>query len=66
MAAPSAPLGDPLGHALGNALEMRPRGAVPVGVADRSPDGVPHPAQKRADAGTGWEHVGQGSVTRKC
>jgi hypothetical protein len=46
----------------GGVLEARPRGAVPVGVAELS-TAEPQPAQNRADAGTGSEHAGQGSVT---
>ena len=48
----------------GGALEDRPRGAVPVAAA--SVAGAPQPAQNRAVAGTGCEHVGQGSVTSAC
>src|SRR6187549_3130482 len=45
--------------------ETGPRGAVPVGV-ETAPTGAPHDAQKCADAGTGWEQDGQGSVTGAC
>jgi len=43
-------------------LDARGRGAVPVGAAELS-TAFPHAAQNRAEAGTGCEHVGQGSVT---
>jgi hypothetical protein len=43
-------------------LGARARGAVPVGVAELSA-AAPQAAQKRADAGTGCEQDGQGSVT---
>lgn len=48
--------------AAGGVLVARPRGAVPVGVAELS-TAVPHAAQNRAEAGTGCEQAGQGSVT---
>jgi hypothetical protein len=49
----------------GGVLDTRPRGAVPVGVAELS-TAVPQAAQNRAEAGTGSEHAGQGSVTGAC
>jgi hypothetical protein len=57
---------DPPGvGAAGGVLEARGRGAVPVGVAELSA-AAPHAAQNRAEAGTGCEHAGQGSVTGVC
>lgn len=49
----------------GGVLAARARGAVPVGVAELS-TALPHVAQNRAEAGTGCEHAGQGSVTDAC
>ncbi len=51
--------------AAGGVLEARRRGAVPVGVAELS-TAAPQAAQNRADAGTGSEQAGQGSVTGVC
>jgi hypothetical protein len=47
----------------GGVDEARGRGAVPVGVAEWSPAEAPQLAQYCAEAGTGWEQDGQGSVT---
>ena len=50
--------------AAGGVLDARGRGAVPVGVVELSA-AAPQAAQNRAEAGTGWEQAGQGSVTRE-